>query len=147
MPQPDPAVLTDDDYDYLDSFLSGLKSEKAMNLEMVDGFFAALLCSPQLVTPSQYLPEVLGGEDAAEKDTFSDDLLEHAHYTRPGNFESQAVPEVLLSGHHREIEKWRLESSVMRTLFKRPDLLQKKALGQQEIEILKKWYRVLKDLI
>ena len=63
MPQPDPAALTDDDYDNLDSFLSGLKCEKAMNLEMVDGFFAALLCSPQLVTPSQYLPEILGSED------------------------------------------------------------------------------------
>ncbi len=46
------------------------------------------------------------------------------------------VPEVLLSGHHQEIEKWRLESSLMRTLLKRSDLLQKKALDRQEIEIL-----------
>ena len=88
---------------------------------------------------TRLIPGVLGGEDAAEKDSFSDGLLEHAHYTRPSKFEGREVPEVLLSGHHREIEKWRLESSMMRTLIKRPDLLQKKDLNRQEYEILKKW--------
>ena len=88
---------------------------------------------------TRLIPGALGGEDAAEKDSFSDDLLEHAHYTRPGIFEGQEVPGVLLSGHHQEIEKWRLESSVMRTLLKRPDLLQKKDLNRQERDILKKW--------
>lgn len=88
---------------------------------------------------TRLIPGTLGGEDAAEKDSFSDDLLEHAHYTRPGSFEGREVPEVLLSGHHQEIEKWRLESSVMRTLLKRPDLLQKKDLSRPERDILKKW--------
>ena len=88
---------------------------------------------------TRLIPGALGGEDAAEKDSFSDYLLEHAHYTRPGNFEGQEVPDVLLSGHHREIEKWRLESSVMRTLLKRPDLLQKEDLNRQERDILTKW--------
>jgi tRNA (guanine37-N1)-methyltransferase len=88
---------------------------------------------------TRLIPGALGGEDAAEKDSFSDGLLEHAHYTRPGNFEGQEVPEVLLSGHHQEIEKWRLESSLMRTLLKRPDLLQKKNLNRQERDVLKKW--------
>ena len=96
---------------------------------------------------TRLIPGALGGEDAAEKDSFSDGLLEHAHYTRPEKFEGQEVPEVLLSGHHQEIEKWRLESSLMRTLLKRPDLLQKKDLNQQEIEVLKKWYRVIEKLI
>ena len=96
---------------------------------------------------TRLIPGTLGGEQAAEKDSFADGLLEHAHYTRPQNFEGSEVPEVLLSGHHREIENWRLESSLMRTLLKRPDLLQKKDLGQQEIEILKKWHRVIKSLI
>ncbi|MCP4631088.1 MAG: tRNA (guanosine(37)-N1)-methyltransferase TrmD [bacterium] len=96
---------------------------------------------------ARLIPGTLGGENAAEKDSFSEDLLEHAHYTRPGNFEDREVPEVLLSGHHREIEKWRLESSVMRTLLKRPDLLHKKDLNQQEIEVLKKWYQVIEKLI
>ena len=96
---------------------------------------------------TRLIPGTLGGEQAAEKDSFADGLLEHAHYTRPRNFEGQEVPEVLLSGHHREIENWRLESSLMRTLLKRPDLLRKKDLTRQEIEILKKWKRVIEGLI
>ena len=96
---------------------------------------------------TRLIPGVLGGEQAAEKDSFSDGLLEHAHYTRPRIFEGREVPEVLLSGHHQEIEKWRLESSLMRTLLKRSDLLQKKDLNRQEIEILKKWHHVIKSLI
>ena len=82
MRQPDPETLTDDDYDYLDSFLNGLKSEKAMNLEMVDGFFTALICAPQLVMPSQYIPEIFGGEDTAyesmeEAERFMGTLMAH----------------------------------------------------------------------
>jgi len=96
---------------------------------------------------TRLIPGALGGEQAAEKDSFADGLLEHAHYTRPQIFEGSVVPEVLLSGHHREIEKWRIESSLMRTLLKRSDLLQKKALGQQEIEILKKWYHLIENIL
>ena len=88
---------------------------------------------------TRLIPGALGGEDAAENDSFSNGLLEHAQYTRPRIFEGQEVPEVLLSGHHQEIYKWRLESSLMRTLLKRPDLLQNKDLNRQEIEILDKW--------
>jgi uncharacterized protein len=65
MPQTNPAALTDDDYDFLESVLDSLKSENSMNLEMLDGFFTALICAPQMVMPSQYLPEILGGEDEA----------------------------------------------------------------------------------
>jgi tRNA (guanine37-N1)-methyltransferase len=96
---------------------------------------------------TRLIPGTLGGEDSAEKDSFSDGLLEHAHYTRPRNFEGKDVPDVLLSGHHGEIELWRAESSVMRTLLKRPDLLRKKQLSDREAEILKKWYREIKKLI
>lgn len=96
---------------------------------------------------TRLIPGALGGEQAAEKDSFANGLLEHAHYTRPRIFEGDEVPEVLLSGHHQEIEKWRLESSLMRTLLKRSDLLQKKDLDRQEIEILKKWHRVIENLI
>jgi len=96
---------------------------------------------------TRLIPGALGGEDAAEKDSFSDDLLEHAHYTRPAIFEGQEVPAVLLSGHHREIEKWRRESSVMRTLLKRPDLLHNKALNRQEREILENWGRVINKIL
>jgi len=96
---------------------------------------------------TRLIPGTLGGEQAAEKDSFADGLLEHAHYTRPRVFEGNEVPEVLLSGHHHEIDKWRLESSLMRTLLKRPDLLQKKDLDQQEIEILKNWYHQIENIL
>ena len=88
---------------------------------------------------TRLLPDTLGGADSAEKDSFSDTLLEHAHYTRPGSFEEIDVPEVLLSGHHKAIEQWRLESSLIRTFLKRPDLLEKKRLDSVEIDILRKW--------
>ena len=74
-------------------------------------------------------------------------LMKHAHYTRPQSYEGQEVPEVLLSGHHKEIERWRLESSLMRTLLKRPDLLQQKRLNQQEIIILDKWCREINKIL
>ena len=98
-------------------------------------------------TVTRLIPGTLGAEASAENDSFSEGLLEHAHYTRPRNFEGMQVPEVLVSGHHQEIEQWRRESSVMRTLLKRPDLLQTNNLSQQEIKILKKWYRIIKELI
>jgi tRNA (guanine37-N1)-methyltransferase len=96
---------------------------------------------------TRQIPNALGGEDAAEKDSFSDGLLEHAHYTRPENFEGQTVPEVLLSGHHREIEKWRMESSIMRTLLKRPDLLRKKELSREQRTILVKWQHQIEKIL
>jgi len=98
-------------------------------------------------TVTRLIPGTLGAEASAENDSFSEGLLEHAHYTRPRNFEGMQVPEVLVSGHHQEIERWRRESSVMRTLLKRPDLLQTNNLSEQEIKILKKWYRIIKKLI
>ncbi len=88
---------------------------------------------------ARLIPGVLGGDDSAEKDSFEGGLLEHAHYTRPPVFEGEKVPEVLLSGNHGDIEKWRLETSLIRTVLKRPDLLKDRKLNLQEKEILKKW--------
>jgi tRNA (guanine37-N1)-methyltransferase len=96
---------------------------------------------------TRLIPGTLGGEDAAEKDSFSNGLLEHAHYTRPQTFEGNQVPEVLLSGHHQEIENWRLESALLRTLLKRADLLKNKLLRQQELDILKKWSRRIEEIL
>ncbi len=95
---------------------------------------------------TRLIPGTLGGEDSADKDSFEEGLLEHAHYTRPRKFEGEDVPEVLLSGNHKEIDNWRLESSLMRTLLKRPDLLKAKPLSQQEIEILEKWGRNIEEI-
>lgn len=96
---------------------------------------------------TRLLPGALGGEDSADLDSFSADLLEHAHYTRPPVFEGQEVPEVLLSGNHQAIDRWRRETALVRTFLKRPDLLAKRALDQLEIEILRKWCADIEALV
>ncbi len=93
------------------------------------------------------IPGVLGSADSAQKDSFSDQLLEYAQYTRPAVFENEPVPEVLLSGNHGETEKWRIGSSLIRTLLKRPELLKKKKITAAELDILKKWRCQLDDII
>ncbi len=70
------------------------------------------------------LPGVLGNDESAETDSFSNGLLEYPQYTRPPEFRGWKVPEVLLSGHHQNIEEWRKQESLKRTHLKRPDLLQ-----------------------
>ncbi|MDX1708149.1 MAG: tRNA (guanosine(37)-N1)-methyltransferase TrmD [Desulfobacterales bacterium] len=96
---------------------------------------------------TRQVPGTLGGAGAAEKDSFADGLLEHAHFTRPPVFEGKAVPDILLSGHHKEIETWRLESALMRTFMNRMDLLQKKVLSATEIAILENWSRNIQNII
>lgn len=68
------------------------------------------------------LPGVLGAEDATERESFNDGLLEYPQYTRPADFRGFKVPEVLLSGNHEEIKRWRMEQSEKRTRERRPDL-------------------------
>lgn len=96
---------------------------------------------------TRLIPGALGGADSAAKDSFAEGLLEHAHYTRPRGFEGEEVPEVLLSGDHGAIEKWRLESSLLRTLAKRPDLFNELRLGREEIAVLKKWHSRLAEIL
>lgn len=69
------------------------------------------------------LPNALGSETSAENDSFSNGLLDCPHYTRPAEFRGMRVPEVLLTGHHKEIEKWRREKALEKTKKNRPDLL------------------------
>ena len=69
------------------------------------------------------LPGVLGNENSAVTDSFSTGLLEYPHYTRPAVFRGWEVPDVLLSGHHANVEAWRREQSLLRTLERRPELL------------------------
>lgn len=96
---------------------------------------------------TRLIPGVLGGEKSSEKDSFEDGLLEHGHYTRPRSFEGDDVPDVLLSGNHKEIENWRLEASLKRTFLKRPDLFKNRALSNQEKNILKKWHQDIEKII
>ncbi len=76
-------------------------------------------------TVSRLVPGVLNNDASAEFETFHDNLLEYPQYTRPEEFMGRKVPEVLLSGHHKNIETWRQEQSVQRTMERRPDLLNK----------------------
>lgn len=96
---------------------------------------------------TRLLPGVLGGSDSAEKDSFSEGLLEHAHFTRPRAFEEDLVPEVLLSGNHQAIERWRTETSLIRTFLKRPDLLENRRFTPQETDILKTWCAGIERII
>jgi tRNA (guanine37-N1)-methyltransferase len=87
---------------------------------------------------TRLLPGVLGEQESAEEDSFSAGLLEYPHYTRPRDYRGLAVPEVLLSGHHEEIRKWRRRQSLLRTLERRPELLSQAELTQEDKDVLKK---------
>lgn len=82
------------------------------------------------------LPDVLGNEESAVEDSFSTGLLEHPHYTRPATYRNMTVPDVLLSGDHAKIEKWRKTESLRRTLERRPDLLENYQFTEEEQQIL-----------
>lgn len=96
---------------------------------------------------TRLVPGVLGNEKSAERDSFSNGLLTHGHYTRPPTFKGQKVPAVLRSGNHAEIENWRLEASLVRTFLKRPDLMQNRSFSRQEVDILKNWCRDIEKII
>ena len=81
---------------------------------------------------SRLVPGVLGGEESAVYESFYDGLLEYPQYTRPEVFMGKEVPKVLLSGHHKNIEKWRYEQSLQRTKERRPDLYEKYMIEHEE---------------
>lgn len=83
-------------------------------------------------------PGTLGNETSAVTDSFSTGLLEYPHYTRPAEFRGWKVPEILLSGHHANIEVWRREQSLQRTLERRPDLLEAAELTVKDRAALKR---------
>lgn len=85
---------------------------------------------------SRYLPGFLGCEQSVEEDSFSQGLLEYPQYTRPPVFQEMAVPEVLLSGNHAQIERWRRRESLRRTFLRRPDLLKQARLSEEDLSFL-----------
>jgi len=82
------------------------------------------------------LPGVLNDADSAEQDSFVAGLLDCPHYTRPEEYEGQRVPDVLLSGHHEQIRRWRLAQALGRTWQRRPDLLAGRTLSKEETQLL-----------
>ncbi len=89
-------------------------------------------------TISRLVPGVLGNDVSSEVESFHDNLLEYPQYTRPEVYEGMRVPEVLLSGHHKNIEEWRRQKSIERTLMRRPDLLENANLSKKEHIYLEK---------
>jgi tRNA (guanine37-N1)-methyltransferase len=85
---------------------------------------------------SRLIPGVLNNEVSSEFESFQDNLLEYPQYTRPELFMGYKVPEVLLTGHHANIEAWRRQQSIIRTYERRPDLLEKAELTEEEREFL-----------
>lgn len=85
---------------------------------------------------SRLIPGVLGSENSSEEESFASRLLEYPQYTRPAQYLGQAVPEILLSGHHENIRRWRKKQSLLRTLLKRPDLLLIKDFDAEERKLL-----------
>lgn len=85
---------------------------------------------------ARLLPGVLGDEESAFRDSFGEGFLDHPHYTRPAEFLGMKVPDVLLSGNHAEIEKWRRREALRATLLKRPELLETADLMEEDKKVL-----------
>lgn len=96
---------------------------------------------------SRMIPGVLGSCESSLSDSFIDNRLEYAQYTRPEVFNDLTVPGVLLSGNHEKIRQWRKTSSLQRTFLKRPDLFETQVPNAEEKEILRQWCRELETLV
>ena len=91
------------------------------------------------------LPGALGDGQSAVEESFAAGLLDCPQYTRPESYAGEAVPEVLLSGHHENIRRWRLKQALGRTWLRRPDLLQARALGPEESKLLEEFQREARE--
>jgi tRNA (guanine37-N1)-methyltransferase len=88
---------------------------------------------------ARLLPGALGDEEGARDDSHSSGLLEYPHYTRPPDFRGWKVPEILLSGNHAQVERWRRRRALARTFRRRPDLLANASLTEEEKRLLEDW--------
>jgi tRNA (guanine37-N1)-methyltransferase len=102
---------------------------------LTGGELAAMVLTDAVV---RQIPGVLGSEASIEDESHARGLLEHPQYTRPQEFRGWKVPEVLLSGNHAQIAGWRREQSILRTLARRPDLLEKASLSPEERKLIGK---------
>lgn len=91
---------------------------------------------------ARLVPGVLNNDVSAEFESFNDNLLEYPQYSRPEEWNGKKVPEILLSGHHANVEKWRREQSIIRTLERRPDLLEKANLSKKEQAFLEEYKKL-----
>lgn len=94
---------------------------------------------------TRLIPGVLGDEQSAAQDSFTSGLLDHPHYTRPEIIRDKEVPNVLLSGNHEAIKRWRLKQSIVTTFKKRPDLLKQRKLSKDEQKLLDEYLEELEE--
>ena len=93
---------------------------------------------------ARLLPGVLGDEESAMQDSFMEGLLDHPHYTRPEEIDGRRVPDVLLSGDHARIAKWRYQQALGRSFERRPDLLEKLDLSDEQQQLLHEYLEELR---
>jgi tRNA (guanine37-N1)-methyltransferase len=91
------------------------------------------------------LPEVLGDDESAAQDSFMSGLLDHPHYTRPEEIDGRSVPEVLLSGDHAAIARWRMKQALGRSMLRRPDLIEKLDLTDEQQALLDEFLKEQKQ--
>ena len=106
---------------------------------LTGGELAAMVMTDAVV---RLLPDVLGKQESHEFDSFSMGLLEFPQYTRPVEFRGMKVPEVLTSGNHKEIEKWRRKQSLYRTYTRRPELLEKHELTTEDLKMIEEFKKM-----
>jgi tRNA (guanine37-N1)-methyltransferase len=92
---------------------------------------------------SRLVPGVVGDAASVQQESFADGLLDYPHYTRPAEFRGQKVPDVLVSGHHAEVRRWRKKAALARTLERRPDLLEAAELDDESVKLLEELRRGL----
>jgi len=106
------------------------------------GELAAMVMMDSII---RLVPGVLGHDMSAVEDSFVDGLLDCPHYTRPEEYKGESVPEVLLSGDHKKIKRWRLKQALGRTWQRRPDMLAKRPLSDEEQALLHEFIRDVQD--
>ncbi|MDR5695522.1 MAG: tRNA (guanosine(37)-N1)-methyltransferase TrmD [Armatimonadota bacterium] len=109
---------------------------------LTGGELAAMVIVDAVV---RLIPGVVGEEESVRQDSFSEGLLDYPHYTRPPEFRGMRVPEVLLSGHHEAIRRWRRKEALRRTLLRRPDLLNRANLTEEDRRFLEEIRRELAE--
>src|ERR671939_359234 len=111
-------------------FTQGVADEVSIGDVVLSGGEIPAMVVVDAVT--RLIPGALGSLESAERDSFADGLLDYPHYTRPVEYRGLRAPDVLMSGHHGEIEKWRRRKAMEKTLKRRPDLLERRALSEDE---------------
>ncbi len=132
----DQLILICGRYEGVDERVRILCAEKEISIGdyvLTGGELAALVVIDAV---SRLVPGVLGSEFSNLEESFSDGLLEYPQYTRPRVFKGLEVPEILLSGNHEEIKKWRRREAIKRTFERRPDLLEKAQLTKEELSFI-----------